>query len=327
MFDRIKRKLPDMAVEERTRPHGEPMNDTKRSLDRRVEWEPSSDISVSPSRTMARADWAIDRYRKLGVSQPPGNRLEESRRFLAQFAGRKAPFDSTDDEFLRRIEECTQTCFEHYLIARSTGPSSGNLPPEIVRKLEESLTGAEVADEEVNSPGRDTQFELFMRALLVMGDVRVWIAEPDLKFLYNGQEVGLAAKRVKRPRKLRQRFNEAVRQIERSGVRGFVGVNADLLVRHLGSEGHAAELGARFEERLKALKRIDEDFVSHPLVIGRLVLGTDTIWDLGKDRPTLEGSRFHDYRVYAKSEEEARAADQFFFPMMSRIRQRLAQLK
>jgi hypothetical protein len=166
-----------------------------------------------------------------------------------------------------------------------------------------------------------------MHALLVMGDVRVWIAEPDLKFLYNGQEVGLAAKRVKRPRKLRPRFNEAVRQIERSGVRGFVGVNADLLVSHLGPEGHAAELGARFEERLKALKRIDEDFVSHPLVIGRLVFGTDAIWDLGKDRPTLEGSRFHDYRVYANSEEEARAAEQFFPHMMARIRQRLAQLE
>jgi len=197
----------------------------------------------------------------------------------------------------------------------------------MVRKIEESLTGADVADEEVNSPGRDTQFELFMHALLVMGDVRVWIAEPDLKFLYNGQEVGIAAKRVKRPRKLRPRFNDAVKQIEQSGVRGFVGVNADLLVRHLGSEGHAAELLARFEERVEVLKRIDDDFVSHPLVMGRLVFGTDAVWDLGHERPVLEVRSFRDYRVYVKTAEEERAGLQFFPPMLARIRQHMAQLQ
>jgi len=313
-------------VGERTRPRGDTMADSEQSPDRRVQWSPGPETSVRPSIAIARAKWAIGRYGQLGVRHPPGSRLEESRSFLAEFAGRKAPFDAADEELLHRIAECTQTCFEHYLIARSTGTIAGNLSSEMLRKLEKSLTGDEVADGEVDSPGRDTQFELFMHALLVMGDIPVWIAEPDLRFLYNGEEVGLAAKRVKRPGQLRPRFNEAVKQIESSSVRGFVGVNADLLVRYLGSEGHAAEIGARFEERLKALKRIDEDFVSHPLVIGRLVFGTDTIWDLGKDRPTLEGSRFHDYRVYAKSEEEATAAERFFPPMMARIRQRLAKL-
>jgi hypothetical protein len=195
----------------------------------------------------------------------------------------------------------------------------------MVRKIEESLTGAEVADEEVDSPGRDTQFELFMRALLVMGEVPVRIAEPDLKFLYNGQEVGLAAKRVKRPGKLRPRFNEAVRQIERSRVRGFVAVNADLLVRDLGSEGNAAEIGAQFE-RLKALQRIDEDFVLNPFVMGRLVFGTDAIWDLRRERPALEVRSFRDYKVYAKNAEEKLAGHRFFLPMLKRIIQRMAQL-
>lgn len=312
-------------MKERTRPHGEPMDDTERSPDRRVQWSPGSEIPVSPSIAIARSEWAIDRYEKLGVRQPPDNRLEESRRFVAQFAGRKAPFDAADEELLHRIVECIQTCFEHYLIARSTGPISGNLPPEMVRKIEESLTGAEVADEEVDSPGRDTQFELFMRALLVMGEVPVRIAEPDLKFLYNGQEVGLAAKRVKRPRKLRRRFNDGVEQIEKTGP-GFVTINADLLVRNLGAEENAAELGARFEGRLKALERIDKEFNSHRLVMGRLVFGTDAIWQLGKERPRLEVRAFHDYRAYSKSREEAETADRFFPTLMARIHQRMEQL-
>ena len=294
--------------------------------DTRPPWTSGSPIPVSPSASIAGAERAIDRYRKLGIRQSPGNRLQQARELLAQFAGRNAPLDSEDEELLHRIVESTQTCFEHYLIARSTGTRFGKLSFEMVRKLEESLTGAEVADEEVNSPGRDTQFELFVRAFLVMGGVPVWIAEPDLRFRYNGREVGLAAKRVKGSRKLRRRFNDAVDQIERTGHSGFVAVNADLLVRNLGSEGDAAELGARFQERLGALKRIDEEFGSHSLVVGRLVFGTDAIWHLEKGKPKLELRSFRQYYVYSKSDEEAKAADRFFPPLRARIDERMQQL-
>ena len=294
--------------------------------DTRPPWTSGSPIPVSPSASIAGAERAIDRYRKLGIRQSPGNRLQQARELLAQFAGRNAPLDSEDEELLHRIVESTQTCFEHYLIARSTGTSSGKLLPELERKLEESLTGAEVAEDEVNSPGRDTQFELFVRAFLVMGGVSVWIAEPDLRFQYNGREVGLAAKRVKGPKKLRRRFKDAVDQIEGTGHSGFVAVNADLLVRCLGSEGNAAELGARFQDRLDALKRIDEEFVSRPLVMGRLVFGTDAIWHLGEGQPTLEFRSFRQYYVYAKSDQEVEAAERFFSALSARIDKRMQRL-
>ncbi len=299
---------------------------TSEQDDIRPPWTSGSPIPVNPSASVAGADWAIDRYQQLGICKSPGNRLQQARELLAQFAGTNAPLDSKDEALLHRIVESTQTCFEHYLIARSTGTRFGKLSFEMVRKLEESLTGAEVADEEVNSPGRDTQFELFVRAFLVMGGVPVWIAEPDLRFRYNGREVGLAAKRVKGSRKLRRRFNDAVDQIERTGHSGFVAVNADLLVRNLGSEGDAAELGARFQERLGALKRIDEEFGSHSLVVGRLVFGTDAIWHLEKGKPKLELRSFRQYYVYSKSDEEAKAADRFFPPLRARIDERMQQL-
>lgn len=299
---------------------------TSKQDDIRPPWTSGSPVPVNPSASVAGADWAIDRYQQLGICKSPGNRLQQARELLAQFAGTNAPLDSEDEALLHRIVESTQTCFEHYLIARSTGTRFGKLSFEMVRKLEESLTGAEVADEEVNSPGRDTQFELFVRAFLVMGGVPVWIAEPDLRFRYNGREVGLAAKRVKGPRKLRRRFNDAVDQIERTGHSGFVAVNADLLVRNLGSEGDAAELGARFQERLEALKRIDEEFGSHSLVVGRLVFGTDAIWHLEKGKPKLELRSFRQYYVYAKSDEEAKAADRFFSPLRARIDERMQKL-
>jgi hypothetical protein len=290
-------------------------------------WTTRSPVPLNPSAAIAGADYAIDHYGKLGARQrDAGDRLQQARNFLTQFSGTKAPLDLTDEQLLHRICESTQTCFEHYLIARTTYTPNGKLSPDLVRKLKESLTGVEVADEEVNSPGRDTQFELFVRAMLVMGDVPVRIAEPDLRFPYDGREVGIAAKRVKRPAKLRRRFKDAVDQIERTGHSGFVAVNADLLVRDLGPGENATEVGAHFQERLDTLKRIDEEFAPHPLVMGRLVFGTDTIWHPGKEQPMVEFRSFRQYYVYPKSDEEAKTADRFFPALMERIDERMQKL-
>lgn len=293
----------------------------------RPPWTTGCPVPVNPTAAVAGADWAIDRYRELGIRAARGdNRLQQARGLLARFAGRIAPLDPADEELLSRIVESTQTCFEHYLIARSTGTPSGRLAPEHLQKIEESLTGAATADEDANSIGRDTQFELLVRAVLVMGDVPVRIAEPDLRFLYASKEAGLAAKRVKRLEKLRPRFREAVEQIERAAHGGFVAVNADLVVRDLGSEGEPSQLGARFQERLDVLKRIDEEFVSHPLVMGRLVFGNDAVWHFGSNRPRLEFHSFRQYRVYAKTDEETEAAERFFSALSARIDQRMEWL-
>jgi hypothetical protein len=60
--------------------------------------------------------------------------------------------------------------------------------------------------------------------------------------------------------------------------------------------------------------------------MGRLVFGTDAIWDLRRERPALEVRSFRDYKVYAKNAEEKLAGHRFFLPMLKRIIQRMAQL-
>lgn len=289
-------------------------------------WTSRPSIPLNPSSAIAGADWAIARYSSLGLKLPPGNRLQRARKFLSQFAGTETPLTLDDEEQLRRIVESTQSCFEHYLIARSTGTHSGQLPAEHVRKIEESLTGADTADEDANSIGRDTQFELFVAAVLTMGGASVRIAEPDLQVLYEGDEVGLAAKRVKRLNKLRRRCKDAVAQIERVGRRGFIAVNADLLIRDLGLEGSTAERGARFRERLAILEQIDEEFAANPLVMGCLVFGTDAIWHTDVEHPTLEFGFFRQFRVYPQDEEEVKESNQFFHALDERIDERMQQL-
>ena len=59
------------------------------------------------------------------------------------------------------------------------------------------------------------------------------------------------------------------------------------------------------------MNRIDEIFSSYPFVMGRIVFGTGFVWHLEKEPPWLQFGSFRDYKVYAKTKEEARAGDRF----------------
>lgn len=159
-----------------------------------------------------------------------------------------------------------------------------------------------------------------------MGDVPVRLAEPDLLFGYDGQPVGLAAKRVKKMKKLRRRFKEAAEQIRKSGYNGFVGIGADLLITDLGLHGSAAERGARFNERLAALAQIDQEFSQQSHVLGRLAVGTDYIWHFEGEQPTLELAFFRQFKVYTDDEAEIAIADRFHEQFNQRVDERMRKL-
>ncbi len=292
-------------------------------------WSGHGAVPLSPSTSVPMAEFALSRYGELNVRIPGGNRLQKAREFLRLFIGSDdaslPPLDPNDAPLLRKIVDATQTCFEQYLVARGTG--NGDSISETHRaKIEMSLSGAEIVDLDSNSAGRDAQFELFVGSILAMGGVSVAIAEPDLVFFYHSEEMGIAAKRVKSFKKLRTRFKDAVKQIQRSRSRGFVAINSDLLVRDLGLQGDATQRGTLFRERLNALERIDRVFDSEPMVAGRLVFGTDAIWHFGAETPVLEFSFFRSFWVYTQTDAEIAAADQFFNALNAQIEQRLSTL-
>jgi hypothetical protein len=256
----------------------------------------------------------------------PQNRLETARRYLSQFVEKDEPMLDTSEATLRRIVEATQSCFEHYLIARSTGPRERTPNRELIEKLSLSLTGAQTSDADANSVGRDTQFELFVRAMLTMGGVTVSIAEPDLRFPFGSEEFAIAVKRVKKISRLNQRFRDGAKQIEKSGIRGFVAVNTDLLIRDVGLDGQPAERGQNFDRRLELLHRLDDKYSSNPKIVGRIAFGTDTVWHLDRERPTAEFGFFRQIRVFPADDAEAQALTQFFDDVASRIDARMAGL-
>ncbi|HEX8695231.1 MAG TPA: hypothetical protein VF746_22660 [Longimicrobium sp.] len=267
----------------------------------------------------------MDRYAQLGVKLPPGNRLQRARDFLEEVNAPGELPASPSERFLRRIVDSTHTCFEHHLIARAL--ASRPLDAQQVRLIQQSLSGSDLADDDTNSLPRDTQFELFAAAFLTMGDVPVRYQEPpDLVFLYNQREVGLAVKRVKSLSQLPRRFKKGIEQLDRSGLNGFVAVNADVLIRDIGLDGTAEELGKRFSARLNALAAIDARFASDPRALGRFTFGTDAVWDLSGARPELKFGFFRQVVFYNKNQEDKAVAERFYAAMDEKIEQRMTLL-
>lgn len=74
-----------------------------------------------------------------------------------------------------------------------------------------------------NTPGRDTQFELFVAAIAIRaGMLPVDYDEPDITCHVEGIKFGIAAKRLKSLEKFEKRIREGAKQIGRSNFPGII---------------------------------------------------------------------------------------------------------
>ncbi len=292
----------------------------------RTAWTSSPPVPVDPPSAVRAVKYALKRYIELGIPLPAGNRLQLAGKLLGQYIGPETRLDRTDKTTHILISHAIQTAVEHLLIAKATRAASGRLEPTHIDKIRESLSGDLLATKtEKNSLGRDTQFELYVRALFAMADIPIQIAEPDLVFRYENQIVGLAAKRVKKIKQLRTRFKDAADQIKRSGLKGFVALGADPLIMDLELKGNTANRGVRFSEHL-GLERIDAEFSQCPHVLGRFTYATAFVWDLSSQPPALEVATFRQFRAYASDEEDIAIADRFQENFNQRLEERMLRL-
>ncbi len=77
-----------------------------------------------------------------------------------------------------------------------------------------------------NSPGRDTQFELYLAAIALRGGMLpVEYDEPDVTCNVEGVRFGIAAKRLKSLDRFERRVKEGADQIRRAGFPGIVALD------------------------------------------------------------------------------------------------------
>ncbi|MCH7749158.1 MAG: hypothetical protein IH939_13795 [Acidobacteria bacterium] len=280
-------------------------------------------IRIGPSGFVAAAEWTRERLDLFGVPQPPGNRLIKAEQLIRDVNDRRFVLRPDDDTLLYRVSEAQWTIVEQYIIARSLGKPGSALGGELRAKLATMLSGAGTEDDDKNPLARNTQFELYTRATIVMGNVPAWLAEPDLRVDYLGAEIGVAAKRVTSSKQLLKRAKDAVRQIKKSGLAGFVALNVDVLMKAVAPDVTNDE---PLHERLALLTAVDDELVQHDEVVGSLVFARDTVWQFGDERPSVGIASTQRFATYPRSPEQLEHGELFWRKAQELIDQRLDEL-
>jgi hypothetical protein len=286
-----------------------------------MEWQAGFSGSLGSGDIVARAAYAVETLRNLGVGIPQSSRLARAHAFLDQLNDPAVQIHSDDTAALDRIRNAQPTAWEFFIIAYAASLRQGDESPFRPEIIQRALKGAEVEEKDANPNARNTQFELYVAAVLKMGGADVKWGEPDLRLLYWGEYVGIAVKRLTstNPSRLERRLVEAADQIARSGRPGFIAVNVDILFRTVNLSTSRSEVLEQYDQRVEVVDRLVRiRFGKRPEVKGVLVFGNVTQWDFNPT-PSLSTSCPMSYIFIGDSEEDMRQWTEFHRAFVSRL--------
>lgn len=280
-------------------------------------------IRIGASGIIDAALWIRNRLSDFNVPQPAGNRLMKACTLLQDANQRKILLRPDDEKTLYEVTEAQWTVLEHYVVAHALGAKDRTLPPILLDKLETMLSGADTEEDDKNPLARNTQFELYVGATLVMGGVQTWLYEPDLQIDYLGSKIGVAAKRVRSARQLIKRAKDAAIQIRKSGLPGIVAMNVDVLLRKTGMGDLGTE---QLDERLAALKMVDNLLSKYEEVLASLVFARDAVWQFSGEKPSIELAIWYRFVTYPRSQKQREFGEEFWRRVRERIDERMANI-
>jgi hypothetical protein len=153
-----------------------------------------------------------------------------------------------DEPFEALLQSHDRTARNLFLITCAAEQDKRNpRSPFTVDKLEAALYGPDL-DEGRDGGPRNTEFELLIAAKLRIGGLSVYCGEPDIRADVAGQHVGIAVKRVRSARdsQFEKNVKDAVDQIGRSGMPGYIALGVDSFFRNIDPTRAAAELVEEF---------------------------------------------------------------------------------
>lgn len=263
------------------------------TLEWRGDWHFQNQPDPSPSALALRyLAWAARVFQSAGVPPPGAGRMENARRLLQSIEGRDLRNES--DTLRRRVANAGRLAWEMLVIGLACRRLQGGETPFSAKRLSEMMRGAD------DRPGKDpkgysTQFELYVGALLALSGFGVRDGEPDLRMMFNGEDVAIACKRLNslRPQKARKRLREALEQITGNdrlddpadyqrviGVksRGFIAMNLDSYFYEGAIPLDDQQLVAHFDERARPVYAEAERLQHDHALIGVLFFGYLPRW-------------------------------------------------
>jgi hypothetical protein len=266
------------------------------------------------------ADGTIARLKDLGVQVPPGSRLLKARAIAEDLGAGRMRLDARNPQEVAVAAEAVRTIWDFSLIAERV--PAGHLPT--LANVRRMLSGVILPAPGQDDSARNYQFQLYVGAVFAMGDVPVRGEEPDLRFLLDDREYGLAVKRVRRVRKLRARVSDGVKQLTAAGVPGLVVVNVEAFLEGLALvRTTAEEAGRQFDARVGPLHAQLPKLANKRHALGLLGMGTVVTWEL-EEKAKLHMTWFLQFRWLTGSATiEPARTDAFVKRFGARVNQRL----
>jgi len=285
-------------------------------------WFETSYGAVKPSVAAALGDDTAERLRALGVTLKPGNRLDRSRQVASDLASGRLALTGQNTAGRELAAEALRTIWEFALIVRIVPRDD----PPTLQKVQDMVTGAFLTRGDLNTIGRNTQFELFVATLFAIGGVKIFGEEPDLRFMMFEQERGLAVKRVRSTKKLRANVSDGARQLAKNGVDGLIAVNVEPFLDGVTTEGGGEAAGRRFNERVAPLQNLYARYQHRPRVLGIIGAGTVPEWEkLDDGRYRFGIAWFMQFRWFTGDPIEQERTEVFVNAMRTRVEQQLTE--
>jgi hypothetical protein len=190
----------------------------------------------------------LERLAEVGVPLPLDHRLAQAIRYL-DVPENGSP-TASEPERATTMAAATAALLEALAVVEAHRASRSQRHLFTLDRLRQLVQGRLVVSTGSHDDDANRRFETYVAALLVMGGFAVSDAEPDWHVLYaNGEWLGLAVKRINTAseRAIRDRVQEAARQIERAKLRGLVVINVDALTGDLTPGLPPEEFGPAFD--------------------------------------------------------------------------------
>ena len=274
-----------------------------------------------------RAAWTLTRLEKIGVAAPASNRLDRAKRLLEEVQNDPSRIDPDDDNLLQRLAEAQLAVQQMFIVVRELGLQMDRQGWQLEGLLTEMLGGADTEEQDTNTKHRNFQFELYVGALLRMGNATVIPGEPDWRLVGEGIDVGIAAKRISSTQKLLPRYKAAVEQIDRHGGEGFVALSVDPFVKRRGSGDHEEPSQEEFVTFTTIVDQIAEEIRDQKPALGVMFFGHVLLWLLDATPPRFQFHNMFSIRIAEEPREQNDMWHRYFEEVHRVMGERLKALR
>jgi hypothetical protein len=284
-------------------------------------WQSTRFGPLSLPKLIHRGGETVDKLKGLGVAVPRPNRLERALELLTQFDSDELHIREDDPETQVRVADALRDVWEAFLIVytRLNRPRQAHmLPADELRYL---VLGSDTTAEERNPKPRSSQFEMMVAARLILGGADLRREEPDIRFLFHGEYIGLAAKRIRKARTatVYDALRDATHQLADRKVMGFIAFALDSWVKGLHLRDGADEYGLEFERQLQEVRNLIARTPDNEYVLGVMLFAHDVGWRFEQRRPQIDWSEGLQIARFSDEEQEAIRTEQFFGPLQERM--------